>query len=54
VLYFSGVLEGGTEEFETADDIYEAIGCMLIELAEGKGEKEIREICDRLHHVLKE
>ena len=34
------------------DDLYEAIGDMLLEV-DGKGEDYIREICDRLMEVMK-
>ena len=34
------------------DDLYEAIGDMLLEV-DGKGEDDIREICDRLMEVMK-
>ena len=52
--FSSGVLEDGTEDFESADDLYEALGTMLTQVAEEKEYGEIREICDRLFHVMKE
>ncbi|PIK55073.1 putative ATP-binding cassette sub-family F member 3-like [Apostichopus japonicus] len=45
--YVEGVLEGGIEDFETADDIYEAIGAVLSEL-DSKDEDEIVKICQQL------
>ena len=48
------MLEDGTEDFETADDLYDALGTMLTQVAEEKEDKEIREICERLFHVMKE
>ncbi|KAK2148716.1 hypothetical protein LSH36_486g02016 [Paralvinella palmiformis] len=52
--YICGVLEDGTEDFESADDLYEALGTMLTQVAEEKEDGEIREICDRLFHVMKD
>ncbi len=48
----SGLMEGGAEDFETGDDLYEAIGAMLLEV-DGKGEDDIRDICNRLLEVMK-
>ena len=39
---FSDVLESGADEFEDAEEIYEAIGAILHELAEEKSENDIR------------
>ena len=49
--FLTGILEHDTGDFETVDDLYEAIGDMLLEV-DGKGEDDIREICDRLMEVL--
>ena len=46
------MLEHGADDFDTVDDLYEAIGDMLLEV-DGKGEDDIREICDRLMEVMK-
>ena len=48
----TGILENGADDFETVDDLYEAIGDMLLEV-DGKGEDDVREICDRLMEVMK-
>ena len=48
----TGVLEHGADDFDTVDDLYEAIGDMLLEV-DGKGEDDIREICNRLMEVMK-
>ena len=51
---FSGILEGGYEEFDTPDDLYDAIGDLLQGVDSSKSEDDIREICERFLHVLKE
>ena len=45
-------MEHGADDFDTVDDLYEAIGDMLLEV-DGKGEDDIRQICDRLMEVMK-
>ena len=50
---FSGVLETSGEDFENADDIFEAIGAVLGEVANEKTEEDIKELCDLLLHTLK-
>ena len=52
IFFILGVLEHGADDFETVDDLYDAIGDMLLEV-DGKGEDDIREICDRLMEVMK-
>lgn len=39
---FSGILTGGAEDFESGDDLYEAIGAILHEIAAEKAEDDIR------------
>ncbi|KAK8780432.1 hypothetical protein V5799_018231 [Amblyomma americanum] len=52
--YLEGVLDGGKEDFSTCDEVYDAVGEMLLEIAgDTKDENEIREICARLLHVMK-
>ena len=49
-----GVLEDGVDEFETPEDLYEAIGVMLQQSDESKSEEDMKEICERLHSLLHE
>lgn len=41
------------EDFETSDDIYEAVGEILHEVAGDRTEDEIRSLCSRFHTILK-
>ena len=49
----SGVLETSGEDFESADDIFEALGAVLGEVANEKTEDDIKDLCDLLLHTLK-
>jgi len=51
--YIESVLETSGEDFESADDIFEAIGGVLQEVANEKTEDDIKELCDLLLHTLK-
>ncbi|XP_070561680.1 ATP-binding cassette sub-family F member 3-like [Ptychodera flava] len=46
--YVNGILEGGTEDFSSSEDLYDAIGEMLQEVAEDKSDDEIKRICGEL------
>ena len=48
----TGILGGGPEEFDTGDDIYDAIGHILQEMDTDKTEDDIREICDHMRDVM--
>jgi len=50
--YVNSVLEDGVDEFETPEDLYEAIGVMLQQSDESKSEEDMKEICERLHSLL--
>lgn len=41
------------EDFETSDDIYEAVGEILHEVASDRTEDDIRSLCSRFHTILK-
>lgn len=41
------------DDFETSDDIFEAIGEILAEIAEDKSENDIRELCDKFLTILR-
>ncbi|GAB6023109.1 ATP-binding cassette sub- F member 3 [Chamberlinius hualienensis] len=52
--YVTGILEGNTEDFRSADDIYEAVGAFLHEVAgDVADEYTIRSLCQDLHNVVK-
>jgi len=51
--YVESVLETSGEDFESADDIFEAIGAVLGEVAKEKTEDDIKDLCDLLLHTLK-
>ncbi|XP_025419285.1 ATP-binding cassette sub-family F member 3 [Sipha flava] len=50
--YIEGVLENGIEDFHDSEDIYEAIGEVLQEIA-NKSESDIRGICSKLLHFMR-
>lgn len=41
-IFFSGILSGDVDDFETGDDLYDAIGAILHEVAIDKDEDDIR------------
>ncbi|XP_046457203.1 ATP-binding cassette sub-family F member 3-like [Daphnia pulex] len=50
--YIEGVLDVG-DDFQNSNEVYEAIGEVLHEVAANKGEDEIRKLCQQLLTVLK-
>lgn len=40
--YIEGVLSSGMDDFESSDDLYDAIGAILHEVSEDKTENDIR------------
>jgi len=51
--YVESVLETSGDDFESTDDLYEAIGEVLHEMEEEKSEKDIRDVCEQILRVLK-
>ncbi|KAL1137978.1 hypothetical protein AAG570_009673 [Ranatra chinensis] len=51
--YVEGVLSNGIEDFEDSDDLYDAIGGILHEVAEGRSVDDIRDICDKLLDIMR-
>ncbi|CAB3378009.1 Hypothetical predicted protein [Cloeon dipterum] len=51
--YVNGVISGGADEFEDSEEIYEAIGHVLEEVADEKTEDDIRDVCERLMLILR-
>lgn len=50
--YVNSILDDGHEDFESSDDLFDAIGVMLQQADETKTEDDIKEICDRLFSLL--
>ncbi|KAF3429186.1 hypothetical protein E2986_08514 [Frieseomelitta varia] len=50
--YVEGILDSSKDDFEDGDEVYEAIGQVLHEVAE-KPENEVRQICVKLLEMLK-
>ncbi|XP_011633643.1 ATP-binding cassette sub-family F member 3 isoform X1 [Pogonomyrmex barbatus] len=50
--YVQGILDSSKDDFEDGDEVYEAIGQVLHEVAD-KSENEVRQICVRLLEILK-
>lgn len=42
LIFFSGILSGSADDFETGDDLYDAIGDLLHEIAVEKGKDDVR------------
>ncbi|XP_050543733.1 ATP-binding cassette sub-family F member 3 [Daktulosphaira vitifoliae] len=50
--YIEGVLENGIDDFHDTEDVFEAIGEVLLEIA-NKSESDIRVICSKLLHLIR-
>lgn len=42
------------DDFETSDEIFEAVGDILREVSEDKSDDDIRSLCDKFHSILME
>jgi len=51
--YVESVLETSAEDFESTDDLYEAIGEVLHEMEEDKTEADIRHVCGQILQLLR-
>ncbi|XP_065359078.1 ATP-binding cassette sub-family F member 3 [Calliphora vicina] len=51
--YVEGVLAGSLDDFETCDDIYEAVGDILQSISVEKTEDNIRELCTQFFNIIK-
>ena len=50
IILFEGILSDASgEEMESADELYEAVGEMLLEVNGNKGKEKIYEICKLLY-----
>ncbi|CAH1406468.1 unnamed protein product [Nezara viridula] len=52
--YVEGVITNGIDDFESSEELYEAIGEVLHEVADGRSEDDIREICQRILSLMKD
>lgn len=53
VHYEIGVLVSGVEDFESSDDLYDAIGAILHEVSVEKSENDIKDLCEQLLCLMK-
>nr|QTW43718.1 ABCF3 [Eurytemora affinis] len=51
--YLESVLENATEDIETVEDVYEAVGEVLMDVEEDKTEEDILEVCNSILNLLK-
>ena len=49
----SDVLESGSDDFESGEDIHDAVGSILTEVAGDEEEEDIIDICNQLMGALK-
>ena len=47
------VLESGSEDFESGEEIYDAVGSILAEVAGDEGDEKIIDLCNQLMGALK-
>lgn len=48
-----GVLCGDADDFENVDDVFDAVGDILLSVADEKTETNIREICEEFFKIMK-
>ncbi|KAJ7376207.1 ATP-binding cassette sub- F member 3 [Desmophyllum pertusum] len=51
--YVADILESGSDDFESGEDIHDAVGSILAEVAGDEGEDDIIDICNQLMSALK-
>ena len=47
------ILESGSEDFESGEEIYDAVGSILAEVAGDEGDDKINDLCNQLMGALK-
>ena len=52
--FVTGILIGGLDDFDTVDDLHDAIGDVLLELDPDKTKDDVLQICGRLFYVMKQ
>uniref|UniRef100_A0A8D2LDY5 ABCF3 PWI-like helical bundle domain-containing protein n=1 Tax=Varanus komodoensis TaxID=61221 RepID=A0A8D2LDY5_VARKO len=51
--YVTGVLHSGSSDFESVDDLFEAVGELLQDVSrDSKDDEDIRAICQRMYNTL--
>ena len=50
-MQLSGVLQS-PEDFSSSEELFDAVGGMILEAGEGAVEETVKEICHRLYHVM--
>lgn len=53
LTYVVGVLSGSEEDFETGDDVFDAVGDILQSIDCDRPEESIRELCDQFLNIMK-
>ncbi|XP_037814857.1 ATP-binding cassette sub-family F member 3 [Lucilia sericata] len=51
--YVEGVLAGSLDDFESCDDIYDAVGDILQSISMEKSEDNIRDLCTQFYNIIK-
>lgn len=51
--YIESVLETSSDDFESCDDLFEAVGEVLQEVDQDKNEDDIKVICDKMYKLVK-
>lgn len=51
--YVEGVLAGSLDDFETCDDIYDAVGDILQSISIEKSDDNIRDLCSQFFNIIK-
>lgn len=51
--YIEGVLAGSLDDFETCEDIYDAVGDILQSISADKTEDDVRELCTQFFNIIK-
>ena len=49
---FLGILDS-PEDFDSSEELYDAVGGVLLEVGGVNGEEHVRELCERLYIALK-
>ena len=53
MVILSDILESGSDDFESGEDIFDAVGSILAEVAGDEGDDNIIDICNQLLAALK-
>ena len=51
-IFLLGILDS-PEDFDSNEELYDAVGGVLLEVGGDNGEEQVRELCERLYVVLK-